>query len=157
MQASLAALVAVPKLPAETLAYLASGDRPVEGATIPGIDTSFDPLPFARVFTEMFFGVAGVNIAHEIGHRVIAAVCDVKLGPSLNVPNGSLGSFGAVTPTASPYRTRREVFDVAFAGPLCGSVVAAALFAYGIIVRTHAPPCMPLAARTGFTFMLPSL
>ena len=145
VQASLAALVAVPKLPPETLAYLASGYRPVEGATIPGIDSGFDPVPFARVFSEMFLGVAGVNIAHEIGHRLLAAVNDVKLGPSLNVPNGSLGSFGAVTPIASPFRSRREVFDVAAAGPVFGTIVAGSLFAYGLVVR---PPSLPTAPLT---------
>lgn len=154
MQASLAALVAVPKLPPDTLAYLASGDRPVEGASIPGIDPSFDPLPFARVFTEMFFGVTGVNVAHEIGHRILAGVYGVKLGPSLNVPNGSLGSFGAVTPTASPYKNRKEVFDIGFAGPLCGTIVAALLFAYGLIVRCPTP--LPPAFIPAFTTHAPT-
>lgn len=139
MQASLSALIAVPKLPTETLAYLASGDRPVEGVAIPGIDSGFDPMPFARVFTETFLGVSAVNIAHEIGHRLLAAVNNVKLGPSLNVPNGSLGSFGAVTPAESPYKTRKELFDVAFAGPLFGTIVAGSLFIYGLMVRLFFP------------------
>ena len=60
----------------------------------------------------------------------------MKLGPSLNVPNGSLGSFGAVTPTETPFENRTQLFDVAAAGPVLGFGVALGLFAYGLAVRS---------------------
>lgn len=66
---------------------------------------------------------------------VRAGLNGVRLGPSLNVPNGSLGSFGAVTPTETPFESRKQLFDVAASGPLAGFAVSLALFAYGLQVR----------------------
>lgn len=65
----------------------------------------------------------------------------MRLGPSLNLPNGSLGSFGAVTPTETPYETRTQLFDVAAAGPVLGFGVALAMFGYGLAVRLVHSAC----------------
>jgi hypothetical protein len=65
-----------------------------------------------------------------------AGISGVRLGPSLNIPNGSLGSFGAVTPAETPYQDRTQLFDVAAAGPVPGFLVAVGLFAYGLSVRS---------------------
>lgn len=75
MQASLAALVSVPKLPPETLAWLAAAEQAGNDAAstpIPGLDASWNALPFASVFADTFIGIAAVNAIHEIGHRVAA-------------------------------------------------------------------------------------
>ena len=45
----------------------------------------------------------------------------VKLGPSFFIPNGQIGSFGGVLPLRSMVRDRRDLFDVAAAGPLAGA------------------------------------
>lgn len=133
--ASLAALVSVPKLPPETLAWLAAAEAAGTDAAstpIPGLDPTWNAIPFLSVFVDTFVGVASVNAVHELGHRIMAGLNGVRLGPSLNVPNGSLGSFGAVTPTETPFESRKQLFDVAASGPLAGFAVSLALFAYGL-------------------------
>jgi hypothetical protein len=137
LQFSLAALVAVPKLPAETLAWLAAADSATSATAgaIPGLDSSFNAIPFLSVFIDTALGVAAVSIAHEGAHRLTAALRGVKLGPSLLVPNSSLGTFGAVTPTETPFKDRTTLWDVAAAGPIAGVLVAGSLFVYGLQVR----------------------
>jgi len=56
----------------------------------------------------------------------------VKMGPSFFIPNGAIGSFGAVTPFKSMVRTRADLFDVSVAGPAAAGAVALALFLAGL-------------------------
>ena len=75
MQASVAALVSVPKLPPETLAWLAAAEQAggdAAGNPIPGLDASWNALPFLSVFADTFLGVASINTVHELGHRIVA-------------------------------------------------------------------------------------
>jgi hypothetical protein len=48
-------------------------------------------------------------------------VRQVKLGPSFLIPNGQIGTLGAVLPLKSAVRKRRDLFDVAAAGPAAGA------------------------------------
>lgn len=70
----------------------------------------------------------------------------VKLGPSFFIPNGQLGSFGAVTPFRSMVRTRRDLFDVAAAGPVSAGVASAVLFGVGLLL-TSSPDQVLLPRR----------
>lgn len=56
----------------------------------------------------------------------------VKLGPAFLIPNGQIGTFGGVTPLRSLVRSRRDLFDVAFAGPAAGGATALGLFIAGL-------------------------
>ena len=65
---SLAALVSVPKLPPETLAWLASPDSSAAidaGADVPGLD-GFNGLAFISVFTNTTLGIAAVSFLHDL-------------------------------------------------------------------------------------------
>lgn len=86
-----------------------------------------------------------------MGRRAPAGA-QVKLGPSFFIPNGQLGSFGAVTPVRSMVRKRRDLFDVSVAGPAAAGAASLALFLAGLAmsrggdaVRTAACPsaCVP--------------
>lgn len=70
----------------------------------------------------------------------------VKLGPSFFIPNGQLGSFGAVTPFRSMVRTRRDLFDVAAAGPVSAGVASAVLFGVGLVLSSS-PDQVTLCCR----------
>jgi hypothetical protein len=48
----------------------------------------------------------GINLSHEVGHKVAAAARGVKLGPTFFIPNLQLGSFGAITPITSLLKNR---------------------------------------------------
>ena len=78
------------------------------------------------------FGIIASAAAHEIGHRAVAARNGAKLGPPFFIPNGSLGTFGAVTQIKSLLKGRAELFDIAIAGPAAGGAVALALFLFGL-------------------------
>jgi membrane-associated protease RseP (regulator of RpoE activity) len=76
--------------------------------------------------------VLGVNFVHEVGHRVAAFVRKVKLGPTYFVPNLQIGSFGGITPFASLLKNKRDLWDVAAAGPVAGVSASIALLAIGL-------------------------
>jgi hypothetical protein len=137
VQLGLAGLVSSAKLPPETLTWLASPESTQSDAAlreIPGL-ANWDPVPFAAAFTAMFAGICGVSGAHDVGHAVAARLRGIKLGPTLFVPNGSLGTFGSVTRPESAFRERSQLWDFAAAGPVLGLAAGAALFAYGLQVR----------------------
>ena len=60
------------------------------------------------------------------------AAPQVRLGPSFLIPNGQIGTFGAVTAFKSMVRTRTDLFDVSVAGPAAGGATALLLFAVGL-------------------------
>ena len=66
---SLAVLAALPKLPVETLSWLASSEAAEFTGAVPGIDPAFDPVPFVSVVATMVLSISGVNVAHELSHR----------------------------------------------------------------------------------------
>lgn len=66
------------------------------------------------------------------GHRIVAAQKKVDLGPSFFIPNGDVGTFGAVTQIKSLLQGREDLFDIAVAGPLAGGAVALGLFGFGL-------------------------
>lgn len=135
LQVSLAALVAVSKLPAETLSWLASPDNTLsDGNDVPGLN-EFNALPFIDVFGTTLLGISGINIVHEFGHAAVAAARNIKLGPLLFVPNSSLGTLGTVTRLESVLKGRTALWDLAAAGPALGLIAAAATFAVGLQVR----------------------
>jgi hypothetical protein len=79
----------------------------------------------------IFASVLGVNFVHEVGHRIAAGIRKVKLGPTYFIPNLQIGSFGAITPLASLLKGRRDLWDVAAAGPIAGGLASLALVRTG--------------------------
>jgi hypothetical protein len=72
VQLSLAALVAVPKLPVETLSWLTNPDNAdnFDTSSIPGLN-DWNYTLFLGIFADMFGGIAAVNGLHDIGHAVV--------------------------------------------------------------------------------------
>ena len=56
----------------------------------------------------------------------------IRLGPALFVPNGQIGSFGAVSQLKTLVSNRTDLFDLAFSGPAAGGLLSAAVFAVGL-------------------------
>ena len=85
--------------------------------------------------------VAGsTTAAHEVGHMIAASVRGVKIGIPFLIPNGQLGTFGSITQIKSLPKTREDIFDVAIAGPIAGTVVASTLFFYGLALSAGGDP-----------------
>ena len=67
----------------------------------------------------------------------LRTVLQVKLGPSFLIPNSQIGTFASVTAFKSMVRSRRDMFDVAAAGPVAGGVTALTLLLVGIALSTY--------------------
>ena len=82
------------------------------------------------------FTILVILLAHEMGHyltckyyRIRATLPYVIPAPP---PFNPFGTFGAVIRIKSPFRTRKELFDVGVAGPLAGFVFIIPALVYGV-------------------------
>lgn len=97
---------------------------------------NWDPSTYLMTAVPTFLALMGINASHELGHRISAALKDVKLGPTYFIPNLQLGSFGAVTPFASLLKSRVQMWDVAAAGPMAGMLASGAILLVGLSQST---------------------
>lgn len=63
----------------------------------------------------------------------------IKLGPALFVPNGQIGSFGALSRIRSLVRSRADLFDLAASGPAAAGLASTILFVLGLSFSTSLP------------------
>jgi membrane-associated protease RseP (regulator of RpoE activity) len=82
----------------------------------------------------------GVLSAHEAGHFVAAAVHRIPATLPLFIPMPVLltGTLGAVIGMEGSRADRRQLFDIAIAGPIAGLVVALPVLAAGMLLGTAA-------------------
>jgi membrane-associated protease RseP (regulator of RpoE activity) len=114
------------------------------GALLQGVNLLRNPLdlvaglPFALTLL-LILGT------HELGHYFMGRWhgVQVSLPYFIPVPLG-LGTFGAFIQMKSPVRNRQALFDVGFAGPIAGFVVALPLLVFGLLLSDVVP-----ASRTG--------
>ena len=114
----------VSRLPEETMRWLAEGggaagiDPSIDpSAPPPGLE-NFDTVAYVEAALPVTAGVLLSSLAHEVGHRVVGAMRNVKLSIPYLIPNGQLGTFGTITQIKSIPENRSDFFDVAIAGPL---------------------------------------
>ncbi|CAM6099267.1 unnamed protein product [Calypogeia fissa] len=120
----------VSRLPPEVVQYITNPEStapPDLQVLVPYVDSA---LPLA-------YGVFGVQILHEFGHRLAAAPRNVKLGIPYFIPNITLGSFGSITQFRSICPDRQTKFDISMAGPLAGGFLSLAMFGVGLILSTN--------------------
>lgn len=122
------------RLPPDILRWLGdpAGLAPGPDGGLPDFVADFDPTPLLSAAVPIAAAVLAVQAAHEAGHKVAGALRGVKSGLPLFVPNGQLGTFGAITQLRSLAADRAALLDFALAGPAAGAAVATALFAYGL-------------------------
>lgn len=104
-----------------------------------------DALPVA-------VGILGIQLAHDLAHNLAAKAKDVKLGVPVYIPSLQVGTFGSVLRFVSFPKSRKDMFDVAIAGPLTGLALSLAAFAAGMAMTNGAPveiseqwPMLPVA------------
>jgi membrane-associated protease RseP (regulator of RpoE activity) len=107
------------------------------------IDFSVFGLPAAQRAEELGRGLTyalaflGVLTVHEFGHYFMARHNRVKASLPYYIPLPlGFGTFGAIIRIREAIFSRREFFDIGWAGPLAGLVVAVGVLAYGF---THLP------------------
>lgn len=105
--------------------------------------------------------VLAVLGAHEAGHFVAARLHHIPatLPFFLPVPVLLTGTLGAVIGMEGSRANRRQLFDIAVAGPIAGLVVALPLMAAGFWSGTEGPSpfAFPLAARWILALVRPDL
>jgi len=107
--------------------------------------------------------VMAVLSAHEAGHYVAARLHGIPatLPFFMPVPVLLTGTLGAVIGMEGARANRRQLFDIALAGPLAGLAVALPLVAYGLLAGggpdADNPFAMPPLARWLQGFVRPDL
>jgi membrane-associated protease RseP (regulator of RpoE activity) len=87
-----------------------------------------------REVLPLALGIWTILIAHEMGHQVLAQMRKVRIGLPFFLPTGQIGAFGAITRFESLVPDRTVLFDVAFAGPVVGGLVALLLLLIGLFL-----------------------
>lgn len=82
-------------------------------------------------------GAIGLAFVHEAGHRVAAAMRDVKIGLPYFIPSLQIGTYGTITPLESYPRLRKDLFDVAVSGPLVGTLSSIAALVAGLVITSN--------------------
>ena len=134
----------VSRLPQATMDWLAAGSQGIDTTLAPGeLPPGLEDFDVQR-YVESAFPIAGgiwaTTAAHEVGHMIAASVRGVKIGIPFLIPNGQLGTFGSITQIKSLPKTREDIFDVAIAGPIAGTVVASTLFFVGLALSAGGDP-----------------
>lgn len=81
-------------------------------------------------------GAVALALLHEAGHRVVAAMRNVKLGLPFFLPSLQIGTYGTITPLESYPRLRKDLFDVAAAGPIAGLVGSFVALIAGLVITS---------------------
>ncbi|MEX2261595.1 MAG: site-2 protease family protein [Bryobacteraceae bacterium] len=94
------------------------------GAAHQGVNLLEEPGRFT-VGLPYSLGLLAILGVHELGHYFTARYHGMKVTPPYFIPAPfALGTFGAFIQMRSPAENRRQLFDVAVAGPLAGLAVA---------------------------------
>jgi len=100
---------------------------------------------FPRTLTDWLSGVPMmltmmvILLAHEFGHYFAARYHKVAVTPPYFIPLpiiSPVGTLGAFIQLRSPFKTKKQLFDIGVAGPLAGLVFAIPLIFLGIASST---------------------
>lgn len=86
------------------------------------------------------FGIIGLQLIHDLGHALVAALYKVKLSIPYFLPSLQIGIFGTITNFKDFPKTRKEMFDISIAGPVFGFLASIACTLYGISMTESATP-----------------
>ena len=102
-------------------------------------------IPFSSTLLTILF-------AHEMGHYLCCRYYGVRATLPFFIPAPTLiGTLGAVIRIKGPIRSRAALFDIGFAGPIAGFVVAVATLAVAMLHSKPLPAGMgPSELRLGF-------
>ena len=87
----------------------------------------------------MMLAMMGILMAHEFGHYFAARYHRVAVTLPYFIPLpfiSPVGTLGAVIQLRSPFKTKRQLFDIGIAGPLAGLILAVPLIFWGVADST---------------------
>lgn len=132
------------------------------GAAHQGVNLLKDPGQFG-VGLPYALGLMLILGAHEMGHYLTAKRFRMEVSPPYFIPVPfALGTFGAFISLRTLPVNRKNLFDVAIAGPLAGFIVAVPALLIGLPLSTLAPAeagvgMMGGGASLGSSLMLATL
>jgi membrane-associated protease RseP (regulator of RpoE activity) len=100
----------------------------------------FDNFGRFREAIPLSLGIWSILAAHEIGHYWMAKKYNARLSLPYFLPTWQIGSFGAITRFESVLPNRRALFDISFAGPALGGIVAFILLILGMLLSHAGSP-----------------
>jgi membrane-associated protease RseP (regulator of RpoE activity) len=124
-------------LPQKILAIVLALATIATSLEMAGLLNNFDFFQNPGRITEIWplsAGVLAVLVVHEIGHRLLAARYNIRLSPPFFLPTWQIGSFGALTRFESLLPDRNILFDIAFAGPATGGLLALGMLITGLML-----------------------
>lgn len=143
-----------------TFAAGAVGWQPV----IAGVDANLAREVAANWLRGLLYmaAVMAVLAAHEAGHFIAARMHSIPATLPFFIPIPILltGTLGAVIGMEGLRATRRQLFDIALAGPIAGLVVAGPCLAWGILTAPAGetgPFAMPLVGQWLVAVLRPDL
>jgi len=77
----------------------------------------------------LFFSSLGIQLSHEMAHKVVALKDNFKIGLPTLIPSLNIGLTGSITPITTPPKNFKSLFDFALAGPMIG-LLASVIFLY---------------------------
>lgn len=98
-----------------------------------GFDFFTSPARYLEVLP-MATGILAVLGCREIARRAIAHRYNIPLSWPFFIPTWQIGSFGAIDRFESLLPNRKVLFDIAFAGPAAGGVVALGMLVTGLLL-----------------------
>jgi len=98
-----------------------------------GFDFFNQPERYLEVLP-MSAGILLILAIYEIARRWIAHQRQVRLSPPFFIPAIQIGSFGALTRFQSLLPDRSALFDIAFAGPAAGGMLALGMLMAGLVL-----------------------
>ena len=118
-------------------------------------------LPFAEFLRGLLRGLSfslpllAILLAHELGHYRTARAYQLDVSPPYFLPLPSVllpGTLGAFIRLRTLLSDRRQLLDVAVAGPIAGFVVALPVLAIGLLQSTPALGLDGMVVRAGADF-----
>jgi membrane-associated protease RseP (regulator of RpoE activity) len=104
------------------------------GLETAGLLLNFDFFAAPERWREVLPIAAGVWMtlaAHEIGHRILAKLYQVRLSWPFFIPSWQISSFGAITKFESLLPNRAVLFDISLAGPAAGGILSLIMLVAG--------------------------
>lgn len=100
----------------------------------------------------IFLGVIALQSIHDLAHKAVAKINNIKLGFPVPLPSLQIGTFGTITPLRSFPANRSNLLDIALSGPCVTMILSIILILTGINFTVNTPadvlptlPVLPVA------------
>jgi len=109
---------------------------------------SYDLAWLTDLSVPLFLTFIGIQLSHELAHRVVGSFSDMKLSAPTFVPSIITGTTSTVTTFKAPPKNKEAMFDFSVAGPLVGILASVGALVLGsqltLVSDPATLPALPL-------------